>query len=204
MQGLNVIIAEDHKLFRELLVSVFLENKIQTIGEARNGIQLLNLLKVNRPDLVLLDIEMPDMDGASALKRIMHLYPDQKVIILTQHENELLSNYFISIGAKAFMTKNSDTSFLIETMHKVHLGIVNQPSQVHLTIFSEKIKFSQRESEIIPLICEGKSNKEIADKLNVGNKTVEAHKKNLFIKTKTTNVVEFVVYLFRNGLNNLH
>lgn len=203
MLGLNIIIAEDHNLFRELLVSTLAENGITTIAEARNGIQLINALKIHNPDVVLLDVEMPDMDGAEALKQISVLYPKQKVMILTQHENVLLGNYFINLGARAFLTKNSETSYLIETLHSVAKGNVIATFDGKVFNSQSAVKFSQRESELIPLICNGKSNKEIADKLKIGNKTVEAHKKNLFLKTNTNSAVEFVVYMFRNGLHNL-
>jgi DNA-binding NarL/FixJ family response regulator len=204
MSEIKIVLAEDHKLFRQTLVSALKQLDIHTIGEACNGIDLLNLLKITKPDVVLMDIEMPEMDGCNALEKIKLFFPTQKVIILTQHSHDFLGNFLISKGADAFLTKNTEIEILVNTIKSVH---ENKYKAKNVSIFKssekEEIKFSKREAELIPQICEGKSNKEIADKLNIGNKTVEAHKKNLFRKTNTLGTVNFVAYLFKKGLNFL-
>ncbi len=202
MENIHILIAEDHKVFRQLLIPVLKEHVICTIGEAENGLELLALLETNIPDVILLDIEMPVMNGAEAFAQIRKLYPDVKVIFLSTHKEPVMVEYFYSKGAHAFLSKNSNLEFIIETIKLVHMckyvpvfPIKNRPE--------EEFKFSAREAEIIPLIVEGRSNKEIADKLNIGNKAVEAHKKNLFKKTKTQSAVGFVSYILKKGFNYL-
>ncbi|MBA3682501.1 MAG: response regulator transcription factor [Bacteroidetes bacterium] len=205
MSQINILFAEDHKLFRELLIKTLKENNINTIGEAENGIQLLELLKTKKPDIVLLDIEMPHMNGSEAFTRLRDQYPDLKIILLTTHTEETLINSFYEKGAKAYLTKNTDADIVIETIQLVYENKFVRKQKILKTNIetSAEIKFSRRESEIIHLMVEGKSNKQIADKLSIGNKTVEAHKKNLFKKTKTESAVGFVSYILKKGLNYL-
>ncbi|MEO6305934.1 MAG: response regulator transcription factor [Bacteroidia bacterium] len=205
MSQINILFAEDHQLFRQLLITTLKENNIVTIGEAEDGLQLLDLLKTKKPDLILLDIEMPNMDGSKTFTLIRELYPDLKIIFLTTHTEETLINCFYEKGAKAYLTKNTTTENLIETIRLVYENkfVPVYKTKKEKTLKGEKLKFSKRESEMIPLIVDGRSNKEIADKLSIGNKTVEAHKKNLFKKTKTQGAVGFVSYILKKGLNYL-
>ena|SRR6218665_1947274 len=203
---ISILFAEDHRLFRQLLIPVLQQHNIYTLGEAENGVQLLALLREKQPDLVLLDIEMPDMNGSETFEAIRKLYPVLKIIFLSTHNDEVLKDYFYSKGACAYLTKNTDTEILAETIRLVHENKympAYEKSSTRKKLNSTGFGFSRRESEIIPLILEGKSNKEIADKLHIGNKAVEAHKKNLFKKTKTQSVVGFVSFIFKKGLNYL-
>ncbi len=124
---------------------------------------------------------------------------------MTTHTENTLIDFFYEKGAKAYLTKTIDTETLIETIQLVHENkfVRNAKTGKQKIEADQKIKFSKRESEIIPLIIEGKSNKQIADKLSIGNKTVEAHKKNLFKKTKTDGVVGFAIFILKKGLNFL-
>ena len=205
MPHIQILFAEDHKLFRQVLIETLKENNIITIGEAANGFELLELLKTKKADLVLLDIEMPGMNGSETFTRIRELYPDLKIIFLTTHTEDILIDYFYKKGAKAYLTKNIDTETLIETIRLVHGNkyVRKYTTKNEYSESDNKIKFSRRESEMISLIVEGKSNKEIADELSIGNKTVEAHKKNLFKKTNTQSAVGFVSYILKKGLNYL-
>jgi len=201
LKPITILFAEDHKLLRQLLISELRKHEIHTIGEAEDGIQLLELLKVKKPDIILLDIEMPNMNGSNTFDRIMKEDPKSKVIFLTTHNEFALRDYFYSKGAKAYLTKETDIEVIVETIRLVHRNEFIQVADNYAN--NSNPRFSKRESELIPLICEGKSNKEIADKLNIGNKTVEAHKKSLFKKTKTQGVVSFVNYILKKGLNYL-
>ena len=202
MNPINVLIAEDHKLFRQLLIPTLKEHGVHTIGEAEHGLQLLSLLESLKPDLILLDIAMPHMNGTSAFLKIKETYPQIKIIVISNHTETAITNFFYSKGVDAFLSKNTDLETIIETIKNVHENryvrvIVKETSQ------TEAIRFSQRETELIPLILDGKSNKEIADVLNIGNKTVEAHKKSLFKKTKTQSAIGFVIFALKSGFNYL-
>lgn len=199
--SITILFAEDHKLLRQLLVSELDERGIHTIGEAGDGIELLELLKTKKPDVILLDLQMPNMDGCITFDIIKELYPKSKIIFLTTHNQKTLRDHFYSKGASAYLTKETDIEVIVETIQLVH-------KNEFIPVYDDyknnsKPHFSKRESELIPLICEGKSNKEIADKLNIGNKTVEAHKKSLFKKTKTQGAVGFVSHILKKGLDFL-
>ncbi|MDP3558332.1 MAG: response regulator transcription factor [Bacteroidota bacterium] len=204
-QQVNILFAEDHKLFRELLISELKQYNIITIGEAGDGFQLLDLLKSKEPDLILLDIEMPNMNGSETFDKIRKQYPDLKIILLTSYSDDVLINYFYSRGASAYLNKNTDVKIVAETIHLVYkneyVPILKKTEEKNGR--GQKPNFSRRESEILQLIIDGKSNKEIAEKLNITIKTVEAHKKNLFKKTKTQSSVGFVSYILKKGLNYL-
>lgn len=202
---ISILIAEDHKLFRQLLITSLKEYNINTIAEAEDGFQLLELLKTKKPDLILLDIEMPKMDGSETFSKIRDLYPELKIIFLTTHTENTLIDCFYEKGAKAYLTKNTNNETLVETIRLVYENkfVRTYKTEKQKIESEQKIKFSKRESEMIPLIVEGKSNKQIADKLSIGNKTVEAHKKNMFKKTKTQSAVGFVSYILKKGLNYL-
>ncbi len=197
---INIVIAEDHKLFRQGLVKLLDEYNIYTLDEADNGLQLLNILQQKKPDIVLLDIEMPVMNGCDAFYQIKKIYPDQKIIFLSTHNEKHLIEHLYLKGADGFLAKNTDIEAVVETIRLVHADkTILNPTQ-HLEENKTTI-FSKRESEVTSLICEGKSNKEIAGDLKITSKTVEAHKKNLFKKTQTRGVVSFVSHVLKNGLN---
>ncbi len=202
MNPINVLIAEDHKLFRQLLIPALKEYGVYTIGEAEDGLQLLSLLEILKPDLILLDIAMPQMNGTAAFLKIKETYPHIKLIVISNHTETALTHFFYSKGVNAFLSKNTDLETIIKTIRSVH---ENKYVRVIVkeTLQTETIRFSQREAELIPLILDGKSNKEIADVLHIGNKTVEAHKKNLFKKTKIQSAIGFVIFALKSGFNYL-
>lgn len=199
MERINIILAEDHSLFRQLLIPALEYYGVFTISEAENGIQLLDLLKKHEPDVIMMDIQMPDMSGGEALIQIRKKYPNRKVVILTTYYNQLLVEDFLSHGASAFLTKNSRIDLIADTIRLVHgnryLKKISSPESIEINA-----RFSKRESEIIPLICDGLSNKEVANQLRVCSKTIEAHKKNLYRKTKTKSSAEFISYIYKSGL----
>jgi DNA-binding NarL/FixJ family response regulator len=196
---INIVFAEDHKLVRQTLIPSLKESNVYTIAEAEDGFQLLEILKTKQPDVILLDIEMPKMNGCEAFRKIKKLYPKQKVVFLSTHGEDMLVELMYDEGAEAYLTKNSDVQLVIETIQAVHADKYIQKR----TTRTSDTDFSERESQVSALICDGLSNKAIADNLNITEKTVEAHKKKLFIKTKTQSAAAFVSYIFKKGLNYL-
>lgn len=200
---INIIIAEDHDLFRKLLIDSLERFNIRCISEAKNGIELIAQLKVYNPDVVLIDVDMPEMNGYQAIKKVKELSPHQRIIVLTQHDNKILEDYFIENGAESYLTKCADIEVIVEAIIGKNNSIKLRESVNYEKKRQAKIKFSTREEEVISLLCEGKSNKEIAQKLGINSKTVEVHKKNLFRKTNTFNAVQCVSFLIKEGLNNI-
>lgn len=203
---INIFIAEDHKLLRQLLSSTLETFQIITIGEAGDGLELLELLKIKMPDVIVLDIEMPNMTGSEVFYKIRELYPELKIIFLTTHNEVVLMEHFIAEGASAYLNKSVDIDVLAKVIRLVHENKYEYKYKASLSKFEngQTLKFSKRETEMIPLICEGRSNKEIADVLDIGNKAVEMHKKNLFKKTKTKSSTSFINYILRKGLIHLN
>lgn len=127
----NIIIAEDKKTFREIIVRELKKRNVNTLAEAENGLHLIQLLEEHLPDLVLLDIEMPVMNGKEALQMIRKQYPDLKIILLSFHTEQVLIDYFISLGANGFVSKTAVAADLELLLHAIEIvkagGIFVQP-----------------------------------------------------------------------------
>lgn len=210
-QKINYLFAEDQTLFRKSLITLLKEHKLNCIGEAANGLELLELLKTKKPDLILLDIEMPMMDGSQAFDLIRSRYPEAKVILLSIHHNAKVKECFFKRGAKAFLSKNKDDKEVVEILRAVHEDRykwdfkkdLHELDQEQRTDHGSTLHFTRRELEVLSLVYKGLSNKEISNELNVVLKTVEAHKKRLYSKTKVTNLTQFIKFIDDNGLTYL-
>ncbi len=202
LSPITIVFAEDHLSYRQLLIPCLQDYNIFTLGEASDGYQLLKLLKRRMPDVLLLDIEMPGMNGIEALQHIRVAWPKLRVVVLTTYDLDPLCNQMLERGAKGYLTKNTDLSVIAQTIREVHENSYRPPTKKPISGSTEP-KFSKRETEMIPLIVNGDSNKQIADKMNIGNKAVEAHKRNMYRKTNTQSVAGFISYLFKKGLNLL-
>jgi DNA-binding NarL/FixJ family response regulator len=199
MNSLSILVAEEQKLSRQLLISVLNNYGMQITGEAENGSQLMELLGATNPDILLLDIALPYLQG-HVFRELSICYPCLKIIVMGHHPEELLSDYFYLNGAKAFITKDDSLDRTIHTICAVH---ENTYTPEKTSFSKEYVRFSKREADLIPLMIEGKSNKEIADCLKIGNKAVEAHKKNIFKKTNTQSSLAFVIFALKQGFNYL-
>lgn len=210
---INILLVDDHKLFRDglvLLLSTFEE--IETIHQAGNGKEMVDFLKENDVDLVLTDISMPVMDGIEATKAVLEMKPDQKVIALTMNDEEEYYYKMIEIGAKGFLLKDSKITEVKTAIDKVLEG-ENYFSQNFMYNLLRNIKdkefikenslLSEREQEILFLICKGNSNQEIADQLYISKRTVDKHRANLLAKTNTKNTASLVMFAIKNKLVNI-
>jgi DNA-binding NarL/FixJ family response regulator len=210
----KVAIADDHALFRAgVKTALSMKKDVQLIAEADNGMQLLNLLKHIEPDVILLDIQMPIMDGIATLPEIRKIYPDVKVIILSMHDDASVISKMMEIGANSYLTKNSDSEsiyqaiktcyeqefFFNDLTNKALLNGLrtkrtmeqNLPQDVHLT---------EKEITILKLMCEEKSTKEIADIVDLSPRTVEAIRDKLKSKTGVKSMAGLVLYAVKNGI----
>lgn len=195
-ERIKVIYADDEKYLRETMYTTLKEEGIDMIGEAVNGIELLNLLKKLTPDIVLLDIEMDEMDGSQTLIRLKEKYPNLKIIMFSSYSEEHLKEDFKKKGANAFLSKTSESKLIVNTIRKVH----NEPGYSNFTGVSKSI-FSSREIEFIPLFLSGLTSKAIGDRLNVTEKAVEAIRSNLYKKTNSKNAAELSKHLTKLGLD---
>ncbi|MFW5645576.1 MAG: response regulator [Bacteroidota bacterium] len=215
MEGkIDLLVVDDHKIFRDglkLLLSHF--NFVGEIFEASNGKEFLDLLDRHDPDIVLMDINMPVMGGIEATREALDRYPDLKVIVLTTFHDEDYVEQMMIMGVEGYMLKRSTPDEFEAALKRVQMGgnyfsdeIVKTVAKNLQRIRNEAEKksslpsFTQREREVLDLICQGYNNEQIADLIHVSSKTVEKHKSNLFQKTDTNNTVNLIIYAFKNGL----
>lgn len=213
---LKVLLAEDHQTVREgvkLLVNA--QDDMEVIGEAGDGEQALDKAIELKPDLLLMDISMPRMNGLRATKRIRNAVPDMKILILTRHTDDGYLQQLIGAGANGYVLKQSAPTELISAVRSVASGksyIDPSLAQKVMTGYANrttslrgagKAELSDRESEVLRLIALGYSNKEIGFQLDVSVKTVEAHKANALRKLGISSRIDIVKYaILQNWLHD--
>ena len=210
----KVIIVDDHTLFRNGL-RILLNNleNYHVIAEAANGKQFLELLNTIVPDLVLMDISMPVMDGIEASSIAHQRYPDLKIITLSMYGEEDYYYKMVNAGVKGFVLKNSDIKEVKTALDIVYEGgsffsselLQNLVNSLKSAPKSKEFhtELSEREMEILILICQGMSNQEIADKLFISKRTVDKHRANILEKSESKNTAQLVVYAIKNRLVEL-
>lgn len=209
MNGLKIYLVDDHSLFREGLHYLLNNSEyISDILEAKNGEEFLTNLNDFNPDVVLMDIEMPEMNGIEATKEALKQYPDLKIIALSMYADESFYTEMIEAGAKGFLLKNSQFIDVQNAIKEVYNGrnyfspeilssIINNLNRKSTTPINNDL--TRREIEILLNICQGLSNHEIAEQLFISKRTVDKHRENILLKTQSKNTAELVVYAIKNG-----
>lgn len=214
MKSIKVILVDDHKIFRDgfrLLLQGF--EYVKIIGEASNGRELLKLLNSYSPDIIFMDINMPDINGVEATQKALERFPDVKIIALTTFLDDDYLEQMLMAGVEAYILKSAEIDEFEKAIKKVNSG-GNYFSDEIVDLLSDKLNtfqkhkkkhldlpiFTRRETEILDLICKGLGNKEIAEQTYLSPKTIEKHKSSLFQKTGTYNSVNLVIYAFKHGL----
>lgn len=208
----SIALVDDHDLFREgLRYIIERNNKYSILFESTNGLDFLEKLEIAQPDLVIMDIEMPKINGVEATQKALSKYPQSPVLILSMFSDQQYYHAMIDAGAKGFILKDSGKNELERAIDDVMAGesyfsqkllrniIAHIPGTTEKTIdLTEPI--SKREYDVLKLVCEGLSNNEISDKLHISPKTVEGHKARLMGKTQTRNTVSLVMFAIKNEL----
>lgn len=210
----KVILVDDHKLFRDGL-KLLLNNSgnVNVIAEASNGIEFLEILEIDKDAIVFMDIQMPGMNGVEATKASLEKNPDLKIIALTMFGEDEYYYQMIEAGVKGFLLKDADIDEVLEAIETVGKGencfskellykIVRNISQTKKNSHDNP-NLSEREIEILHLICEGLSNQKIADKLFISKRTVDTHRSNIIEKTGSTNTASLVMYSIKQGIINI-
>lgn len=205
--------AEDHNSARQAYVALLKDEKnFSILGDAGNGLDLLKLMEKREPDIVLTDLEMPVMNGYQLLETIKEKYPKVKVIVLSMHEESYYVSDLILRGASAYLPKRCDIGDIVFTINQVYndgyyftkpvskIIVSNSMSDKNYRPYYEELGFTVRELEILKLICEEKSNKEIADMLDISLSTVDYHRQSIYRKAQATTVVGLVKYAIKNGI----
>ena len=210
MEKIRIIITDDHQLFRnglKILLNAFPE--FEVIGEASNGEEFLKILKNTQADVVLMDINMPEMDGIEATRKGLKLNPEIDIIALSMYGEEEYYYKMVDAGAKGFLLKDSDISEVKEAILTVRKGgsyfsqelLYNVIQKIqHREHESKSANLSKREKEILLKICEGLSNQEIAETLFISKRTVDKHRANLLGKTNSKNTASLILFAIRNKL----
>ena len=211
MQNIHVHIVDDHSLFREGLQ--FLLSRcsfVSHISESENGAEFLAFIQKNEVDVVLMDIEMPVIDGVEATTRAIELQPELKIIALSMYGYEQYYTRMIDAGARGFLIKNSNFDDVQRAILEVYEGNNYFSPEILEAIISnmnkkktektQQSELTEREIEILYNICKGYSNAEIADLLCISKRTVDKHRENLLLKTNSRNTAGLVIFAVKNGL----
>jgi DNA-binding NarL/FixJ family response regulator len=210
---IKVMIADDHKMFRQGLRMLFeMEPDIKIVGEARDGIEAEQLAESLRPDVILMDINMPGLDGMEATRRILKTRPDAAIIILTMFREDEHVFQAIRAGAHGYVLKDADSNEVMKAVRAVAAGesvldtamtakVFNQFKVMsELTEKTNAEGLTERELEILSLIAQGSSNREIGDRLFLSEKTIKNYITSIFQKLQTNDRTQAAVYAIQHGL----
>lgn len=221
MKKIKIALADDHNLFRKGMASVLSQvPDFELVLEASNGQELIDKLTRRLPDVVLLDLEMPVMDGIATTEYIRENHPDVRIIMLTMHDEDRFVLHLLEKGVSGYVLKDADLDEVEKAVHRVmddgvylndfvskvmHRKMVNKPTTViknpqTSTLYNSKVLLSEREKEVLKLICEGLSTAEISEKIFLSPRTVEGHRLRILEKTGTKNTAGMVAYAFKNNL----
>jgi DNA-binding NarL/FixJ family response regulator len=210
-EPLRIIVVDDHRLFRDGLRQLLgADDRFEVVGEAASGEEFLAL--DSTADVVFMDIDMPGMGGVEATRRALERCPDTRVIALSMHGEREFYGPMLEAGARGFLLKDSPFAEVVTAARSVAAGGTHfspelpdaltaapqdsdRASEGH---FTEPL--SERETEVLPLVCEGLSNNEIADRLFISKRTVDKHRANILAKTGCRNTASLVVYAVKNNL----
>jgi DNA-binding NarL/FixJ family response regulator len=213
MNKIKVFIADDHKILREsLIILLSRDENIEVIGEAADGQEAFGKICSSSPDVAVLDISLPGLNGLDLAAKLHQEAPNVKIVILTMHKSEDFVARALFAGVKGYVLKENALEELIQSIRKVHEGgmflsntitelVVNTYMKESQTGLHDDTKsMSTREREILQLLAEGYNNKDVSEKLNLSVKTVETHRANIMRKMEFKNVTELVLYAVRNHM----
>jgi DNA-binding NarL/FixJ family response regulator len=205
-ERIRILIADDHSVVREGLVSlVKRKSDMVVVAEAGNGREAVELWKEHRPDVPLLDLRMPELDGVGAIEEIRELDENAQIVVLTTYDGDEDIYRAIKAGAKAYLLKDTARDALVETVRRVHAGETYLPPQLAAKL-AERVSgqaLSPREIEVLQRMAVGKSNKEIGSELFISEGTVKTHIKSIFSKLDVVSRTEAVATATRRGLIQL-
>jgi DNA-binding NarL/FixJ family response regulator len=217
MDPYRVILADDHVMFRQGVKRILKDaNNLEVVGEASDGLELLDVLKETTPDMVILDISMPNLRGLEATREIKTLFPNVKVLILTMHWDKEYVYGAISAGAEGYLLKEDADTELFIAVEKIRQGgryispiLSGELTHELISIRHDRQSTSSyetltlREKEVLKLIAEGKSHKEIADLLFISIRTVDHHRANIMKKLNIKDTANLTKYAIREGYTSV-
>ncbi|HZH44387.1 MAG TPA: response regulator transcription factor [Lysobacter sp.] len=212
MRPIRVLIADDHTLVRESLVGVLeAAGDIEVVAQAGDGIETLEKAETSHPDVIVVDLSMPRLNGIEVVRRLQERIPQARVLVLTMHQEEEYVLRVVRAGASGYLVKDSPTSELVTAVRSLHAGNAYFGPQAARTL-AEQLQHPERDSadpygtltarerEVFHLIADGLTTKEIARKLDISVKTAENHRARVLDKLHMRNTAELVRYAVRRGL----
>jgi DNA-binding NarL/FixJ family response regulator len=215
LRELRILVADDHELVRRGIVSLLeAEAGWKVVGEVGDGQKLLEKAEELKPDIIILDIVMPRLNGLEAARRMKKILPRAKLLILSMHDSEEMARALVEAGASGYVTKadaGRDVVAAVEALRKGRTFFTPRIDEMVLQYFVHKqpakakeeppgLMLSSRQREIVQLLAEGKSSKEVAAVLNLSVKTIETHRANIMKRLNLHSVVELIHYAIRNDI----
>ena len=214
MEAIKILISDDHPVVREgLFAMLSRERDFKVVGQAKDGVEAVDKAKELSPDVVLMDLRMPELDGVEAMRQIRSVNPEIKFIILTTYSDDEYIFRGIEAGARAYLLKDAPREDLFKAIRAVHRGesliqpvvaskVLDRLAELSRQTTSDEL-LSQRELEILQLMAKGAANKEIAAQLSITESTVKTHITNIFQKLDTSDRTEAVTQAIKRGIIQL-
>lgn len=210
MQNTTVLVADDHELVREGICKLLtFYDGLEVVGEASDGLETVSKVREHFPDLVLLDLNMPRMNGIDAIRKIKEIAPEIKILILTIHDEEEYVYEVTRAGAEGFIQKDVNPDELKEAIERVINGEKVFPAKIEKKAKNETAtsrvieELSNREQEVLELLAQGMSNRDIAEELYISEKTVKNHVSSILRKLSVNDRTQAVIVALKNGLVSL-
>jgi two-component system, NarL family, response regulator DegU len=215
MSKIDVCIVDDHQLFRKAMMRLLKTFKrVNEITEAENGQACLQLFKTKTPHVVLLDLEMPIMNGVDCAEALLKKYPELKIIVLTMHDSEKYMMYMLELGAHSFLLKNTGPEELElaitqvvdnDFYHNELLGSIlrksiHQKAKIEKPAFAKLSELTEREQEVLRMMCQEVALKEIAQRLNIATSSVNTYKSRIYLKLGIKNTIGLLRFGLQTGL----
>jgi DNA-binding NarL/FixJ family response regulator len=204
--SIRVLCADDHPVFRKGIAAILSkEVDMQLVGEAGNGYEAVELFRQFRPDVTLMDLRMPDMDGIEATRAIREEFPDAKIIALTSYDGDQDIYRALEAGVRGYMLKEMVHTDVLQAIRTVRSGKRLMPAEVagQLSTYFPQVVLSAREVEVLTLVAQGLANKEIADKLGTASGTVKIHVQNILGKLGAADRTHAVTLAMQRGILHL-
>jgi len=203
---IRVLVVDDHPLLREGIGALIMNQAdFKLVGEASDGRQAITAFRTHLPDVTLMDLQMPDMDGVDAIIAIRSEFPKARIIVLTTYAGDVLAQRALKAGAQAYLLKNDVRKDLLDTIRAVHTGRKHIDSRIasELADHASDDSLTRREVEVLGLIAAGNSNKLIADHLSITDETVKGHVSSILSKLGASDRTHAVTLALRRGIIQL-
>jgi DNA-binding NarL/FixJ family response regulator len=203
---IRVLVADDHPVVRDGLAGVIAQQaELAVVAEAANGRQALERFREHRPDVVLMDLRMPDMDGVSAIEAIRAEFPDARILALTTYEGDVDIHRALEAGARGYLIKDMLLTEVLSAIRAVHRGerVIPVAVAAKLAEFTPRTDLTEREVEVLQLVARGLSNRDVAGVIGRTDETVKVHLKNIFAKLGVADRTEAVTLALSRGILHL-